>query len=37
MPSCIFRVSGEDFGMDAFPKDSTLDPYQIHHCGEIRR
>ena len=37
MASCILRVSGENFGMDAFTRDSTLNPYQVHHRGEIPR
>ena len=37
MPSCILRVSGENFDVDAFIRDSILNPYQVHYCGEIRR
>ncbi len=37
MPGCVLRVSGKDFAVDAFLVGSTLQPYRIHHCGEMRR
>lgn len=36
MPGCVLRVSGDEFQVDAFLADSNLQPYDVHHRGEIR-
>ncbi len=33
---CVLRVSGEQFDVDEFMRDSNLSPYQIFHKGERR-
>lgn len=34
--SCIFRVVGSDFDVDAFLNDFALTPYRVFHKGERR-
>jgi hypothetical protein len=35
MPGCVLHVSGDEFRVDAFLADSNLQPYQVHHRGDI--
>jgi hypothetical protein len=35
--SCVLRVEGKTFDVDAFLADSSLEPYDVFHAGEPRK
>ena len=37
MPGCVLHASGDDFRVDAFLADSGLQPYRMHHRGDMAR
>ena len=37
MPGCVLRVSGENFMVNDYLADSSLQPYSVHQRGEIGR
>lgn len=37
MPGCVLHISGDDFRVDDFLSGSELQPYRVHHRGEVGR
>ncbi len=37
MPGCVFHANGREFDVTKFLAVSPLEPYDIHHRGELRR